>query len=312
MNDLDVLVTCLPHSDSVNGFPLVRGHYLAKHLALAGLRAEFHLLPASGLSCDVLICSEYQCEMEWFERHLAAPLSMIRADRRFCLVDSSLYGRGDHFSREYCEWFGDRGGVLCHLDDDRLEPYEHWIGIGVDPDVVRPARDGRRDHVVFDFPRSNSDDPASRFDARTLTAVREALPMLRLVGTGTADAPIRDEFDLWLEYGVPHPVYVAAAFSRAVAVVPGCAESLGLALAEAQVAGACVVSSEFQVKDQILVPEAAVFYAAHDPRSLADALVAATARDAARIRDGACSRFDFAAVVARTCAAIGLDPQSPS
>ena len=305
VRDLDVLVTCLPHTERLSMFPEVRGYYLAKHLARSGLRAEFRPLPVADVSCDVLICSEYQCEMDWFDRHLAAPLSRIDADRRFCLVDSSLYGRGDHFSREVCEWFGDRGGVLCHLADEHLEPYEHWIGIGVDAEVVRPAAEGRRDLVVFDFPHSNSEDPASTFDVSSLEAIRKRLPTLRLIGTGTADAPIRDAFDAWLTYGAPHPVYVAAAFSRATAVVPGCAESLGLALAEAQVAGACVVSSEFQVKRQILVPEAAVPYTAHDAGSLADALAIATTRDATRIRAAACSRFDFAAVAARTREAIG-------
>src|SRR4051812_29746508 len=97
---LDVLVTCHPHAGEPSYFPEVRGFYLAKHLARSGLRAEFHSLPVPGAECRVLICSEYQCDLDWFERHLAAPLSEIRAERWFCLTEYSL-GNRDHFSRAY-------------------------------------------------------------------------------------------------------------------------------------------------------------------------------------------------------------------
>lgn len=303
---LDVLVTCYPHSNTLALFPQVRGYYLAKHLARSGLRAEFRQLPLSSLACEVLICSEYQPPMDWFERNLAGPLGEIRSGRMFCLTDFSLAGWPHHFSRRYCEWFGARGGVLCHLTDGELLPYEHWIGVGVDADVVRPAPDGRRDHVLFDFPQSSSNDPTSSLDCAVLRAVRERMPGYRLVGSGPPDALTRDTFDDWLDYGQDHAAYVASAFSRAVAVVPGSGESLGLALAEAQVAGACVVSSAWQVKDAILVSEAAVSYSADDPRSLAEALVVASTRDWRRIRDSGRNRFDFGSVVARTRAAIGI------
>jgi hypothetical protein len=306
MTDLDVLVTCFSHSERLTLFPHVRGHYLAEHLARAGVRAAFQPLPVGPVSCEVLICSEYQCEKEWFERRLAAPLTETAASRMFCLADSSLRGRPDHFSRWYCEWFAARGGVLCHMIDGEAEPYEHWIGIGVDDAVARPAADGRRDHVVFDFPRSGASDPASEFDLATLDIVRARVPQWRLVGTGNADSPVRDAFDAWLDYGMPHAEYVHAAFSRALAVVPGCDESLGLALAEAQVAGACVVSSEYQVRKEVLVPEATVGYTAGDAGSLADALVEAGRRDAHRIRQQASERFDHAAVVERVRAVVGV------
>ena len=55
----------------------VRGFYLARHLARAGFNAEFRQLPLPGFGCKVLICSEYQCDMQWFERRLAGPLSEI-------------------------------------------------------------------------------------------------------------------------------------------------------------------------------------------------------------------------------------------
>jgi hypothetical protein len=190
--------------------------------------------------------------------------------------------------------------------DGETEPYEHWIGIGVDDDVARPAADGRRDHVLFDFPRSSADDPASAFDPTTLDVLRRRLPEWRLVGSGDVDSPVRGAFDGWIDYGTHHPVYVHDAFSRAVAVVPGCSESLGLALAEAQVAGACVVSSEYQVRGDVLVPEAAVFYSTGDAGSLADALHEAGGRDVHRIRRQASERFDYDAVVARTRTAVGV------
>ncbi len=302
---LDVLVTCFRHSDQVALFPMVRGNDLAVHLARSGLRAEFRTLPVGAVSCDVLICSEYQQTMDWFDARLAGPLGRIDAARMFCLADQSLGGRPD-FSLEYCRWFAARGGVLCHAVDAHAERYEHWIGLGVDDRVVRPDPDGRRDHVLFDFPRSKSLNPAEDFDPSILAELRPQLPGWRLVGSGEPDAPIRDAFDGWIDYGTPHAEYVTAAFARAVAVVPGCEESLGLAIAEAQVAGACIVSSESQVRSEVLVPEAAVPYRAGDPRSLVDALLEAGRRDPEQIRRQASERFDYAAVVTRTRAAIGI------
>jgi hypothetical protein len=303
---LDVLVTCSPHSEQLTLFPQVRGFYLAKHLARSGLRAEFRQLPVPSVTCEVLICSEYQQSMEWFHEHVAGPFAEIRAERLFCMADHSLGSRPGHFSGPYCEWFGARGGVLCHLTDGDLLPYERWIGLGVDPEVVRPAIDQRRDRVLFDFPKSSQHDSAAGFDLAKLDAVRERLPDLRLVGSGPPGAPIRDEFDDWIDYGQDHATYVRAAFAGVAAVVPGTGESLGLALAEAQVAGACVVASEYQVKRAMSVPEATVAYDADDPRSLAEAMVTGTSRNGLRIRREALERFGFGAVVTRTRAAIGL------
>jgi hypothetical protein len=302
---LDVLVTCHDHGDRLQIFPQVRGYYLAKHLARSGLRAEFRQLPAPGVASEVVIVSEYQHEMDWFGRYMEGPLAGIGADRMFCMIAFSLAARPDHFSRPYCEWFAARGGVLCHLTEGLLLPHERWIGLGVDLDVV-PAGDGPRDEVVFDFPRSSRRDTASEFDPGVLDAIRARRPELRLVGSGPADAVVRDAFDTWVPYGQDHDAYVAAAFSRAVAFVPGWYESMGLPIAEAQVAGACVVSSEYQVRDEMLVPEAAIAYRSGDAGSLADALAEVGQRDAEVIRAQAVERFDFAAVVERTRAAIGL------
>jgi hypothetical protein len=113
-------------------------------------------------------------------------------------------------------------------------------------------------------------------------------------------------FDSWIDYGQPHATYVSRAFERPLAVVAGWPESMGMALAEAQVAGACIVASAHQVSHQVLVPDAAVDYEAGDVASLARALRIAKTRDPARIRERARQHFAFDNVVARTRAAIGL------
>jgi hypothetical protein len=116
----------------------------------------------------------------------------------------------------------------------------------------------------------------------------------------------REAFDEWVEYGQPHPAYVDAAFSGMFALVPSLAESLGLTLAEAQVAGVCIISSEGQVKDWVLCPEATMFYASGEPLSLVEALSEARLRDPIVFREQAATRFDFRDVAAGTRHAIGL------
>lgn len=304
---IDVLVTCHRYTKGVTSFPEVRGHYLAKHLARSGLTAEFRPLPVPvhQRACEVLICSEYQAPMTWFDRKLAAPLSEIRADRMFCMTDFSLYGRPNHFSLEYCRWFLQRGGLLVHRESADYIDGEHWIGLGVDSSVVRPSVDARRDRVLFDFPKSKSIDSAAQFDVKALKELRRRLPNHRFVGTGPSDARIRKKFDQWIPYGQDHRSYVTEAFARSFAVVPGCDETLGMAMAEAQVAGACVVSAECGPPDDVLVPEAAIS-CDRDVDSMAAALTEASGRDARCIREAAMAKFDFAAVADRTRAAIGI------
>ena len=103
-------------------------------------------------------------------------------------------------------------------------------------------------------------DTASTFEVSTLDVLRQTMPDYRLIGCGPTDAAVRHAFDGWIEYGQPHSAFVGAAFAGALAVVPGRSESMGMAHAEAQVAGACVVASADQVPKQILVPEATVTY----------------------------------------------------
>ncbi len=304
---LDVLVTCLSPRTKIASFPQVRGYYLAEYLSRRGLRAVFRPLPLDGLECKVLISSEYQHDWELFDHTLRPLLEAVRAERYFCLVDYSLFGRPDHFSAEACRWFAARGGVLCHVvDGDAVEPYEHWIGVGVDTDVVSPAADARRDAVLFDFPRSDDDDTAARFDTGAVPLVRDGLPGVRVLGSGPSDAPIRDAFDGWVPYGQAHAAYARAAYGTAFALVPGASESMGLALAEAQMAGASVVYTGRQVRPALLVPGGSQRYEAGDAASLVAALAAARAADPAGIRRAAMVQFDYEAVAARVATAVGL------
>jgi hypothetical protein len=304
---LDVLVTCFPHGPTISTFPQVRGYYLAEHLSRLGVRAAFRQLPLPGLECKVVICSGYQAELDWFDRHLAEPLTAIAAERLFCLTDYSMTEFHEHELKEYSEWFGARGGVLVHLPAKHLEPYEHWIGLGVDGDVVHPG--AGRDRVLFDLPGSHNEDTSAHFDTRTIDAVRAVLPDARVCGSGPRDAAIRASFDEWIDYGQPHAVYAAAAFPGCFAFVPR-GESLGLPVAEAQVAGACVLHTGYWVRDEMLVEGGGIRYERDNVASLVRGLVQARQRDGAAIRAAALELFDYAAVARRTLRAIGLTPVS--
>ena len=185
----DVVVTCTRHAETPQLYPQVLGYYLAKHLVRAGVRAAFRHLPLAGLECEVLICSEYQAPIEWFERHLAGPLGEIQAARMFCVADYPL-GFEEHWSSDYCRWFGRRGGVLCLLAGNEPAPYEHRIGVGVDTDVVAGFGLGRRQNVVFDVPFGPAREASDQLEDK-LAAVRNGVPGVRLVGTGPAESPAR-------------------------------------------------------------------------------------------------------------------------
>lgn len=300
---LDVLVTCHAHADEPSLFPQVRGFYLAKHLALAGLRAEFRQLPAPSVECRVVICSEFQCDPDAFAANLFAHLGEVRAERYFCLIDETLSERPEHFSRAYCDWFAGRGGVLCHLPSPRLAPHERWIGLGVDAEVIRPAPDRPRNRVLFDAPGLRA---SSEVEPAMIAALRHWLPEIRMAGSGPPNSPLRSAVDEWVDYGQTHTRYIRQALPGLLAFVPGASESLGLVIAEAQMAGACIVSAPGQIKDWMLCPEAAVSYEPDDVLSLAEALAEAATRDVVVIRDQAAAKFDFRAVAARTIEAIGL------
>ena len=299
---LDVLVTCHPHAPTPQYFPQVRGFYLARHLARSGLRAQFRQLPVRGIKCEVLICSEYQSTAAWFERQIAGPLAEIRSSRAYCLTDAPVAGRS-HFSSTHCEWFAQRGGILFQLPVVyRPADHEHFIGLGVDADVIRGQTVARCRRVRLS--RSGRRDTASSFDPAVAAAVRTRVPECRLVGTGPADAVVRPLFDEWVEYGQPHRRYVARAFRGAVAFVPGGGEAMGLSVAEAQVAGACVVASEGQVEAIDARSGAGVSYLRDDGDSLAEAILEARSRRRDAIAASARRRFDMSRVVVRTRAAV--------
>jgi hypothetical protein len=295
----DVLVVCQNYGPKIRQFPQVRGIAIAKFLRRLGVDAEFAMAPLPKASCKVLLYCEYQSSMEWFDRKMRQEVEKVSADRMFCVIEDSL-GSKDHFSKDMCLYFASRGGVLCHLDTRRLAPYEHHIGVGVDPDVLpRPAM---RERVLLDF-RGES---WKAFDESWVQCLTKAHPMLRFVGSGPPDAPLSRCFDEWVAYGQSHPEYVAAAFGGLLAYVTVDPESMGLALAEAQASGACVIHAEWQVKPQMLCPEASIPYVKGSAESVAAGITQALGRDSDLIRKQAAERFDWILVAQRIKTAIGL------
>lgn len=290
-----ILVFSRRHSGHpwMSTFPHVRGQVLATALRRLGEEAEFRALPVAG-AYDVAICSDYQGDARWMDK-LERRMADLAARRLFCMADQGV--SRDHFSWPMIEWFAQRGGVLCHLRERPLAARQHHIGVGVDGPAPRDGA-GERRAVLFDFPRSSRVDAAAAFAPEQLVAVRRAHPGWRLLGTGPADAAIRDAFDEWIAYGTPHAEYVRT-FARCRAFVPGCSESLGLAVAEAQVAGAAIVTLPHRIKTEMLVPSAAIV-----GDDLLSGLADAENADAARIAGEAAARFSPLAMARRVMAAI--------
>jgi glycosyltransferase involved in cell wall biosynthesis len=303
---LDVLLVCHPeaHTEKLCRFPEVRGFYLAQHLRKLGLAAEFTTFPVRDRECRVLICTDYARSTDWVDEHVARHVADIHPERAFCVLEYAL-GNRDHRLKPYSEWFARRGGVLCQLRGRGLGHGEHWIGVGVDPEIVRP--NGPRDTIVFDFPFDPGvKEPAWAFDRAWVEILRRKLPQYRVIGTGWPDSPNRHLFDEWVPYGIGHSKYVDWVLGRALALVVGWRESLGLVVAEAQVAGACVLATSRRVKRWMLCEEAGIHYDGRSPRSLAAAVTEAAQRDRDVIRRRASDKFDLADVAQRTRAAIGL------
>jgi hypothetical protein len=280
-------------------FPQVRGFYLAKHLQRSGLKAEFRPLPQPGVECRVLIWSEYESTLGYFREHFESRLRRIRADRMFCLA--GIGAPPGYFSAETGRWFATegRGGVLCHFVVWKPRPYERLIGLGVDLDAM-PTPAPVRDTVLFDLPTEQS---VSAFDPRVLPEIRRQLPDCRLVVMGPDGIPFRDQFDGWWRYGRSHPEFVQA-YGQAFAMVPGCRESMGLSIAEAQVSGASIVSADGEILPHMVVSRFG--YSRSDGASLARALAAARDADSALVAEQARRRFDFDEVVKRVRSAIAM------
>lgn len=301
---IDVLVCCLAHEGRppLSCYPQIRGHYLAKYLAKIGLSAEFRSFPCPEVECRVLICSEYQGEAEWLallQRYLAP----IRAEKLYCMVDFGLAGR-EHFSKPMTQWFGERGGVLSHLSSFPLEPYEKFIGVGVDTEVLKFNPRVERDTFLFDFPASATMKSwRDYFRLDVFLTARARLRGHRFLGMGEAPAHIREHFDEWVCYGKTHEDFVQS-FTGCAAFVPGCAESLGLSVCEAQITGACVVHRPREAHPEVLCPAAGILY--EDGESLVAALQESLARDPREIAAQAEEKFDFVTVAQRVREVIGL------
>ena len=300
----DVVVCCRPYSGSgaIRNFPNVRGFYLAKYLARTGLKAMFLTYPCSNLACRVLICSDYEGGADWLEK-LLPELGAVKTERFYCMADSSLRGR-DHEAKPMHEWFKARGGVLVHLSGNSVDANEHVTGLGVDTEVVRYDPEATRNVVVFDFPSGEHVEAWKDFRPELLPTLRDALPSCRIIGSGPADAPIRDVFDTWVPYGEEHPCYVRL-FKGCAAFVPGCAESMGLAAAEAQVSGACIACPRGYINEELVCPAANKMYRGGD-RSLVRALRRALTQDPEQIVREASRKFDMLAWAWRVRRAVGL------
>lgn len=298
--EFDVLVTCHRHADVPSSFPQVRGALLADALRRIGVAAAFAPLPAAPGKAEVVISSEYQLDDGAFARAFQRQLAELAAERYFCLIDESLSDHPDHFSRPYCDWFAQRGGVLFHLPSPRWLPGERWIGVAVDPSVIPiPAADRRR--IIFDYPSSSP----GGVPAEVVDAVAAARPDLVTIGSGYADDRRRTSMKGWVSYGQPHDVYVHTLLCGALAFVVGSNESLGLVVAEAQVAGAVVVHLPDQVKPAMACDGGTLECDTNDPASLLAALDAAAGIDPVALRHAAIARFDPLAMARRVHAAIG-------
>lgn len=300
----DVLVTCRPHKGvpELSLFPQVRGHYLAKHLRRSGLEAEFLPLPQPGLECEILIWSEYEADLGYFREKFEPHLRGVRARRMFGMSD--IGSPPGFFSAGVGRWFANEGngGMLCHFPVWKLRSYEHSIGLGVDIEAM-PAFSRTRDTVIFDFPMAKGRPSWGGFDPAAIAAVRQQLAGATLVASGPAEFPHRELFDLWWEYGRRHPEF-AEVYRRAFAFVPGCRETMGLSIAEAQVCGASIVCEEREILPQMSVSRFS--YRRGNHAALVRALTAAWERDPAATAAAARERFDFATVVRLARKAIGL------
>jgi len=283
-----------PQFPWMSTFPHVRGHILATHLRQLGEEAEFRALPVEG-DYDVAICADYQGAARWLAS-LQREMKGLTARRMFCMADSGRVS--DFLSLPMLDWFTLRGGVLCHLSKVAdLVAGEHYIGVGVEA-AARADPPPERHAVFFDFPRSQSNDASRFFSPDGLDAIRRAHPRYRLIGSGPADSSVQGQFDEWISYGTPHDEYVLT-FARCLAFVPGWRESMGLAVAEAQMAGAAIVAPVGWIRTEMLVPAAAVIDA--DP---VRGIERATFCDADRIAREAAERFSAIAMARRVMAAI--------
>jgi hypothetical protein len=208
----------------------------------------------------VLICSDYEGGADWLEGFMPDLLA-VKAKRLYCMADASLRDP-DHEAKPMHNWFKARGGVLVHLSWNSLKTHEHLTGLGVDTEVVQHRPEEMRNVIAFDFPSSQQIQAWKHFRPELLERLRDLLPSCRFVGSGPEDAPIKGHFDTWVPYGQEHSSYVRL-FRGCAAFLPGCPESMGLAVAEAQVAGACIVSPGY-IHEELICSAANKTYSGGD------------------------------------------------
>lgn len=299
MKTHDVVVCCMQRGrpQEILSFPAVRASCLAKYLGRLGVDAVFRTLPCPQLRCRTLIISEYQPDDEYLA-WLLPEISALGAERFYYITNTGI---SDSLPQrcKATRWFCDRGGILVHLLSSALGPGETHIGVGVDLDEVSYDSGASRNGVLFDYPGQMSDV----FDEGFFRSVRELLPHVRFVGSGPPIANIKKYFDDWWDYGQSHISFIRV-YRGCAAFIPGWPESMGMAVAEAQLNGACVLSPFGWVKREMFCPSAKIM-CVRDPVCLAEAINYSLEANPADIVAEARRQFDPLAMAQRTLLAIG-------
>ena len=314
----DVVVCCKPYGGpgAVCHFPNVRGFYLAKYLARTGLKATFSTYPCSKLTSRVLICSDYEGGADWLEGFLPELLA-VEAGRLYCMADASLRGR-DHEAKPMHEWFKARGGVLLHLSWNSAGTYEHVTGLGVDTEVVRYDPEEIRNVIVFDFHPANV-SKRGKTSARAAVEIATHCRIADSLDPGPGTHRSRRVFTR----GCPpvkntRPMFASSKAARHLC--QAARESMGLAAAEAQLSGACIVCPRGYIHEELICPAANKVYRGVYPgsrrdksfiralgdRSFIRALKASLTQDPKEIVRQASIKFDAISWAWRVRRAIGL------
>jgi hypothetical protein len=296
----DVIVCCFHRGDSeeISSFPAVRAACLAKYLRRIGVEAEFRTLPSPGMRCRTLVVSEYQPDEEYLAAMMPTLLE-IRAEQYFYITNTGI---SDSLPQRCTptRWFADRGGLLVHLSSSFLGPKENYIGLGVDFESVYYDEAANRDGILFDFPGYTW----TTFNAGAFQMVRRNLAGCRILAAGPPDATIKAEFDEWWDYGRSHKNFIKM-YRGCAAFVPGWPESMGMAVAEAQLSGSAVIGRFGWVKREMLCSAAKINYSG-DALCLSEAIQYALETNPEHIAAEARSLFDPVKMAMRVAVALGL------
>ena len=144
---------------------------------------------------------------------------------------------------EMRNWFRERGGIFCHLKSKYIYQNEHYIGIGVNKDKIIISKPTG---VLFDFPTVQG--VYERLDRNIIPLIHNL--GIKVYGSGPNDAPVKDLFDKWYDYGTPYYEYLCH-FRDLYAFIPGCKECMGLTAIEAQAHGATIICERGEIKDEV-------------------------------------------------------------